>query len=145
MTSSHRRRGEKGKGGVCVIRGLSYNGGHTVRLEKSVEILQELQSEQGHRLSSARKDIVDYVVKLAICLVDKLVGISDRISNYWRVVGRQLEVFGCEFMHNRIDLDHRGVNPVCDEGGRCCSNTKTAGPLLVRIPAQISLGRKKLT
>lgn len=122
--------------------GLSYNGDHAVGLEKSMEVLQELQSEQGHRLSPTRKDVVDYVVKLAICLVDKLVGISDGISNDWRVVGRQLEVRGRELMHNRVDLDHCGVNAVCDEGGRRRSNTKAADALLV---PRMLLGRRKLT
>lgn len=105
---------------------MTHNGDHTVGLEKGVEILQELQSEEGNRLGSTSKDIVNDVVELAVCRVDKQVGISDRISNDWCVVGRQLKVLGREFMHNGIDLDHRGFDTMCNKSGRRRSNTKAS-------------------
>lgn len=96
--------------GVRVGLGMSYNCNYAIGFQQRVEVLEELQSEERNWLSAAGEDIMYYVVEFAVCRVDKFFSVSDCISDDRCVISRQLEIFGGELMHDRVDFHHSAID-----------------------------------
>ena len=104
----------------------TYDGHDASWLEKSVQILQELEREQRDGLCTARKDIMDDVVKLPVDRrTHKPVSITDRVLDDGSVVLRKLKVLGRKLVNRRVNLDHRGINPMRNQRARRSPNTKS--------------------
>jgi hypothetical protein len=109
------------------VRG-AYDSNHAVRLEQGVEVLQELEGEEGDRLGAASKDIVNDVVIAGFALVrGHPRGVGSRVFNDGGVVARELEVLGGKLVNHRVEFDHSRVNAVGHKGSRRGANTETTG------------------
>lgn len=105
----------------------TYYSDDAVGLQERLEVLEELEREQRYGLGAAGEHVVDYVVELVGRLVNQVCRVSDRVRDDGRVVGRELEVFSGELVHDGVDLDHRRVYAVCHEGCRCGTDAEPAG------------------
>lgn len=83
-----------------------------------MEVLEKLERKQRNRLSTARENVVDDVVKPPRRLVGGQTGrVSYGVLDHGRVIARELEVLARELVDDRVQLDNGGVDAMGHEGG----------------------------
>lgn len=91
----------------------THNCNNTVRLEERVETRKEFECEQFSGFSTTGEHVMDNVVILrrfgrGLSIFDELYS----VLNHRDVVRWKVEVLGGKLVHNGINLDNGGLNPV---------------------------------
>ena len=89
-----------------------------------MKILYKLVREEIYGLCSAGEHIMDNVMEFLGSL-GELRGVGHGVRNDGCVARRQGEVFGCEFVDNRVDFHDCGINSMFHQSSGRCPDSKT--------------------